>query len=71
LFPLENSLDGREAATQPDGAQQQEGVALIGVGQLAPSDRGVWEQLFRGYIDFYQRTEPPQMYERAWGSAAR
>jgi GNAT superfamily N-acetyltransferase len=39
---------------------------MISVGKLAPSDRDVWERLFRGYIDFYQRTEPPQMYERAW-----
>jgi GNAT superfamily N-acetyltransferase len=39
---------------------------MISTGQLVPSDRAVWEELFRGYIDFYQRAEPPQMYERAW-----
>lgn len=39
---------------------------MISVGRLAASDRAAWEELFRGYIAFYQRTEPPQMYERAW-----
>jgi hypothetical protein len=24
-----------------------------------------WEALFRAYIDFYQRTEPLEMYDRA------
>jgi GNAT superfamily N-acetyltransferase len=39
---------------------------MVSVGKLAPSDRDAWEALFRAYIDFYQRVEPPQMYERAW-----
>jgi len=39
---------------------------MITIGKLAPSDREVWESLFRAYIDFYQRVEPPEMYERAW-----
>ncbi|HZC08242.1 MAG TPA: GNAT family N-acetyltransferase [Ktedonobacterales bacterium] len=39
---------------------------MITIGALAPSDREVWESLFRAYIDFYQRVEPPEMYERAW-----
>ncbi|HET8843144.1 MAG TPA: GNAT family N-acetyltransferase [Ktedonobacteraceae bacterium] len=39
---------------------------MITIGKLAPSDREVWEALFRAYIDFYQRIEPPEMYERAW-----
>jgi GNAT superfamily N-acetyltransferase len=39
---------------------------MISVGKLVPSDRVVWEALFRGYIDFYQRVEPPEMYDRAW-----
>jgi GNAT superfamily N-acetyltransferase len=39
---------------------------MITIGKLAPSDRDAWETLFRGYIDFYQRVEPPEMYERAW-----
>ncbi|SEL66050.1 GNAT family N-acetyltransferase [Nonomuraea pusilla] len=40
---------------------------MITVGRLRPSDRPVWEALFRGYIDFYEREEPREMYERAWG----
>ncbi|MGI5491239.1 GNAT family N-acetyltransferase [Microtetraspora malaysiensis] len=39
---------------------------MISVSKLLPSDRPTWEELFRGYIDFYQRTEPDAMYERAW-----
>ena len=39
---------------------------MMSVEKLVPSDRGAWEALFRSYIDFYQRVEPPEMYERAW-----
>jgi GNAT superfamily N-acetyltransferase len=39
---------------------------VITVGKLEPADRAAWESLFRGYIAFYQREEPPEMYERAW-----
>jgi GNAT superfamily N-acetyltransferase len=39
---------------------------MINIDKLLPSDRGVWEALFREYIDFYQRIEPPEMYDRAW-----
>jgi GNAT superfamily N-acetyltransferase len=39
---------------------------MITVGKLSSSDRTAWEELFRGYIDFYQRVEPPEMYDRAW-----
>jgi GNAT superfamily N-acetyltransferase len=39
---------------------------MISIGKLKSSDRAAWEQLFRGYIDFYQRVEPPEMYDRAW-----
>ncbi|HET7012591.1 MAG TPA: GNAT family N-acetyltransferase [Streptosporangiaceae bacterium] len=39
---------------------------MISVGKLEPSDRAVWEELFRGYITFYERDEPQEMYDRAW-----
>ncbi len=39
---------------------------MISISRLEPSDRDAWEALFRAYIDFYQRVEPPEMYERAW-----
>ena len=39
---------------------------MISIGKLKSSDRSAWAELFRGYIDFYQRAEPPEMYDRAW-----
>lgn len=39
---------------------------MITIGKLAASDRDDWESLFRAYIDFYRRVEPPEMYDRAW-----
>jgi GNAT superfamily N-acetyltransferase len=39
---------------------------MISVGKLKPSDRVAWEELFRGYIDFYERAETPDMYDRVW-----
>ena len=42
------------------------GHTSISVGRLTARDRPAWEELFRQYIDFYQRDEPAEMYERAW-----
>ncbi len=39
---------------------------MLTIDKLAASDRPAWETLFRAYIDFYQRAEPPAMYDRAW-----
>jgi GNAT superfamily N-acetyltransferase len=39
---------------------------LLTIDRLGPSDRDAWELLFRGYIDFYERTLPAEEYERAW-----
>jgi GNAT superfamily N-acetyltransferase len=39
---------------------------VISIAPLDAADRNAWEELFRGYIAFYQREEPPRMYERAW-----
>jgi GNAT superfamily N-acetyltransferase len=39
---------------------------VIAVGPLRPDDRSEWEALFRAYLHFYEREEPPALYERAW-----
>jgi GNAT superfamily N-acetyltransferase len=39
---------------------------MISIGSLTAADRGEWEALFGGYNHFYQRTLPPEMYDRAW-----
>ncbi|MCW2750832.1 MAG: family N-acetyltransferase [Aeromicrobium sp.] len=39
---------------------------MLDVARLEPQDRPDWETLFRGYIDFYQRSEPQEMFDRAW-----
>lgn len=39
---------------------------MLEVTRLEPEDRAMWETLFRGYIDFYQRVEQQDMYDRAW-----
>jgi GNAT superfamily N-acetyltransferase len=38
----------------------------VQIGPLAPGDREAWEVLFRGYIDFYERTIPDERYAQAW-----
>jgi GNAT superfamily N-acetyltransferase len=38
----------------------------VRIGPLGRGDRPRWEQLFRGYIDFYERSLPDQRYDRAW-----
>ena len=39
---------------------------MLTIETLRPGDRDAWERLFRGYIDFYERTLPAEEYERAW-----
>lgn len=39
---------------------------MISTGKLIQADRADWEALFAGYNDFYERTLPPEMYDRAW-----
>lgn len=39
---------------------------MLTIGKLTESDRVEWEVLFRAYIDFYKRTLPQEMYDRAW-----
>jgi GNAT superfamily N-acetyltransferase len=37
---------------------------------LGPGDRDRWEQLFRAYIDFYERSLDDAAYDRAWREIA-
>lgn len=39
---------------------------MFEIGKLEPGDRPAWEVLFRGYIDFYERTLSQKDYDRAW-----
>ena len=36
------------------------------VGALRASDRVQWESLYRAYVEFYKRDEPPAFYEMNW-----
>jgi GNAT superfamily N-acetyltransferase len=40
---------------------------MLTIGKLVASDRPAWEALFRAYLEFYKRTEPDALYDRAWG----
>jgi GNAT superfamily N-acetyltransferase len=40
----------------------------VTIDRLRPADRPGWERLFRGYIDFYERSLPPEAYDRAWAA---
>jgi GNAT superfamily N-acetyltransferase len=44
---------------------------MLTIGKLEPSDRAQWEVLFRAYMDFYERTLPQAMYDRAWNEFAK
>jgi GNAT superfamily N-acetyltransferase len=41
-------------------------ASRVEIGPLTPADREQWEVLFRGYIDFYERTIPDERYAQAW-----
>ena len=33
---------------------------------LRPEDKPRWVELWRGYLDFYETSLPPEIYERTW-----
>lgn len=39
---------------------------MVTIGKLTPDDRAAWQILYRGYLDFYENTLPPEGYDRAW-----
>ena len=39
---------------------------MIDIGLLEPSDRGAWEELARGYKEFYQTPTSAEQYEAVW-----
>jgi GNAT superfamily N-acetyltransferase len=39
---------------------------MIDIGLLEPSDRGAWEELARGYKEFYQTPTSAEQYETVW-----
>lgn len=41
---------------------------MITIGKLTPEDRPCWEDLFRGYNEFYERSLPAEINERAWSA---
>jgi GNAT superfamily N-acetyltransferase len=44
---------------------------VLTVAKPQAGDRAAWEALFRAYIDFYERREPPATYDRAWAEFSR
>jgi GNAT superfamily N-acetyltransferase len=50
----------------PGSIEETRSEATVRIARLAQDERDEWEMLFRAYIDFYQRTEPQIMYDRAW-----
>jgi len=39
---------------------------MISTNKLTGADRAQWKTLFAGYNEFYDRTLPPEIYDRAW-----
>jgi GNAT superfamily N-acetyltransferase len=46
-------------------------VPEVSVSRLEPAERPQWERLFRGYLDFYERSLDDSAFDRAWEAFAR
>lgn len=44
---------------------------MLTITKLAEPDRLRWQELFRGYNAFYERTLPDETYDRAWREVLR
>ena len=45
-------------------------MSEVSVSRLESGDRTQWERLFRGYLDFYERTLEDAAFDRAWEAFA-
>jgi len=43
---------------------------MVTIGRLTADDRADWQELFRGYNEFYQHDLPAETYDRAWAEFA-
>ena len=41
-------------------------MSQIVITELRPEDRPQWNQLWRGYLDFYETTPPADIYDHTW-----
>src|SRR5689334_21515838 len=55
---------GPHCPSRPDRRDPRSRV--ITVSPVRPDDRTTWEELFRGYITFYERSIPDEEYDRTW-----
>ncbi len=46
-------------------------MADIEIVKLGPEDRPAWEELFRGYNEFYGRALTSEVADRAWAEFLR
>ncbi len=58
-----HALADHVAQPAPPRAKQTD---TLSIGKLKPSDRAEWEELYRGYMNFYERTPPGELYDSAW-----
>jgi len=47
-------------------AKRETVVGDIVVNAITPQDRSRWTELWRSYLEFYETTVPPEIYEHTW-----